>query len=91
MNVVPIEHGKASIRWIRVKERVPDDRRPVLARGPLDWLFGSWKRRPKFLGVTRFNPGKHGERGQFDCERLNRFSITVCQVTHWAEITGPTA
>ena len=89
MNVIPIERGHSSIRWIRVKDRVPDDRRPVLAWGPLDWLHGTWKRRPKFLGITRFNQGKGGARGHFDCESLGRFSFTLCEVTHWAEITGP--
>jgi hypothetical protein len=85
----PIENARRSIRWIAVKDRVPDDRRPVLAWGSLDWLFGKWKRNPKFLGITRFNKGKDGDRGWFECERLGAYSTVVCEVTHWAEITGP--
>lgn len=81
--------SKGYIRWIPVKERVPDDRRPVLAWGPADWLFGTWKRKPKFLGITRYNVDKDGGRGRFDCERLGRYSIVVCEVMHWAEIVGP--
>lgn len=89
MNVIPIWRARNSIRWIAVKDQVPDDRRPVLAWGPQNWLFGSWKRKPKFLGITRYNKGRDGDRGRFDCERLGSGSFTVCEVTHWAEITGP--
>jgi len=89
MNVFPIENARSSIRWIAVTDRVPNDRRDVVAWGPIDWLFGTWKRKPKFLGITRFNKGKDGDRGQFGCELLGAHSIVVCEVTHWAEITGP--
>lgn len=81
--------SKGYIRWIRVKDRVPDDRRQVLAWGPVDWLFGAWKREPAFLGITRYNPGADGARGRFDREQLHALSSIVCEVTHWAEIVGP--
>jgi hypothetical protein len=87
--VVDIATAKRSIRWIPVDDRVPDDRRPVLAWGTSDWLYGRWGRKPAFLGITRYNTGADGSRGRFDCERLHRFSTVICRVTHWAEITGP--
>lgn len=87
MNVISIENGRAGIRWIKVKERVPDDRRPVLAWGTADPIFGHWHRLPRFLGVTRFNAKADG--GTFDGERLHEWSFFIRKVTHWAEITGP--
>lgn len=81
--------SRGYIRWISVNERVPDDRRLVLAWGPCDPLFGVWQRTPQFLGVTRFNQGTGGNRGRFDCERLGPYAFTIQAVTHWAEIVGP--
>jgi hypothetical protein len=89
VNVIPIERARNSIRWIAVTDQVPDDRRAVLAWGPCDWLHGMWKRRPVFLGITRYNKGADGGRGRFDCEQLGAYSFTIREVTHWAEITGP--
>mgnify|MGYP000872192157 CR=1 FL=1 len=87
--VINIATARRSIRWIPVEDRVPDNRRPVLAWGVADLLFGVWERNPMFLGVTRYNPGTDGSRGRFDCERLRVYSTVVSLVTHWAEITGP--
>jgi hypothetical protein len=70
-----------TIEWIPVTERVPDDRRRVLAwtENCLFRSLGPW------LQVTQFNPTKRG--GRFDCE-VSGF-VTVPKVTHWAEITAP--
>lgn len=73
-----------SIRWISVKQRVPEDRRKVLAWGIATVpIIGA---RSAFLGVTQFNPSKAG--GKFDVDSLGMFSRMT---THWAEIKGPPA
>lgn len=76
-----------AIDWISVNERVPDDRRNVLAFGVrgLQMMFGYQPLKNEFIGVTRYNATKDG--GMFDCEKPARFSF--CRVTHWAEIDGP--
>jgi hypothetical protein len=81
--------SRGYIRWISAKERVPEDRRAVLVWGPCDPLFGVWKRKPVFLGISKYNAGADGGRGRFDCERLSSWSFTIQKVTHWAEIVGP--
>jgi hypothetical protein len=73
-----------SIRWISVKQRVPDDRRKVLAWGIATVpIIGA---RSAFLGVTQFNPSKTG--GKFDVDSFGMFGHMT---THWAEIKGPPA
>lgn len=76
-----------SINWINVDVRVPDNRRDVLAWGTSTLVGSPFGGEPKFLGVTRFNPARHG--GEFDVERNAHF--TARRVTHWAEIEGPEA
>lgn len=77
------------MQWISVSERVPEDRRAVLAWGEGGFSIGGYQPlqplRKLFLGSTRFNPTRTG--GSFDVERHQRFRI--CVVTHWAEIEGP--
>jgi hypothetical protein len=68
------------VKWISVDERVPEDRREVLVWGQ---TFIGFRREPRFLGVSRFNPSP--TRPAFDVEK----GLIVSVVTHWAEITGP--
>jgi hypothetical protein len=70
------------MEWISVEDRVPDNRRKVLAWGRTTPRFNE---RGQFLGATRFNPSRTG--GRFDIE-AGRTWITT-RVTHWAEIQGP--
>lgn len=74
-----------SIEWISVTQRVPDDRREVLAWGIPCIAF---RRGPRFLGSTKFNPSRRG--GGFDMENVRGW-LPPPSVTHWAEITGPDA
>lgn len=85
-NVLAIEAARASIRWIAISTRAPDNRRPVLAWGH----YGIWplpQHREGFLGQTRFNPSRTG--GKWACEQRSWRSWLWCRVTHWAEIEGP--
>lgn len=76
------------MKWISVEERVPDNRRSVLAWGLAGFCVGGYQPlKSVFLGATKFNPSRDG--GQFDIERYQRF--TIRRVTHWAEIEGPRA
>lgn len=79
------------MNWINVATRVPDNRRDVLAWGDLN-VMGYRGGKARFLGVTRFNPGAWGGRGEFDCEPPGHgaFVFVARRVTHWAEIEGPT-
>lgn len=75
-----------SIHWISVAERVPDNRRWVLAWGKASIFMGLMENaESRFLGQTRFNPTDTG--GRFDLDIPSRFRF--CCVTHWAEIIGP--
>ena len=56
------------IDWISVKERVPDNRRTVLAWGYFYFKPQYRPREEKFMGVTKFNPDPKS-RGNFDCEK----------------------
>lgn len=69
--------------WIDVNDRVPENRRPVLAWG-LHSILGM-KYKSRFIGQTRFNPTKSG--GKWDAQISDRFSNTL--VTHWCEIVPP--
>lgn len=73
-----------SINWIDVKERVPHNRRNVLAWGDRSALrkykFGV------FLGPTKCNVTSDG--AKFDVEK-KCWPDVFTRVTHWAEITGP--
>lgn len=83
--------SKGHIRWISIKDRVPDTRRQVLAWGTVTFVY-VYLREQTFLGVTRFNPGSGGSPGDFDCERLGPMlfaPLALRSVTHWAEIVGP--
>ena len=71
------------MNWISVNERVPDNRRKVLAWGR--WSIGPIDCGPGFLGETRFNPSPSG--GKFDADRWNMYGSST--VTHWCEIVGP--
>jgi hypothetical protein len=73
------------IDWISTKERVPEDRRKVLAWGDASSLGAS--ARSVFLGPTRYNPSPKG--GRFDIEGLTFWTVSRSSVTHWAEITAP--
>lgn len=72
------------IAWISVSDRVPDNRRKVLAWG---WSRGVLfcKRKMAFLGVTRYNMDRTG--GRFDLEEPSPWGYS--RVSHWAEIEGP--
>lgn len=71
------------MNWIPVKERVPENRREVLAWGTA--TLGPIKLKPGFLGTTRFNPSPRG--GKFDADHWNMLGSTT--VTHWCDIEGP--
>jgi hypothetical protein len=70
------------IEWINVKDRVPNNRRSVLAWGNILGML-SLNRGGRLLGVVRYNPYDC-----FDCEKPRRFSPIV-SVSHWAEISSP--
>ena len=75
------------MNWIKVSERVPDNRRSVLAWGRAGIGIGGYQSsREQFLGATKYNKSSNGS-GQFDVEQPARFSFS--RVTHWAEIEGP--
>lgn len=69
-----------AIEWIKVSERVPNDRRKVLVAYSSPFLL-----RPSKLSgaITRYNPG-----GCFDIEKGGSW-IPAPMVTHWAELELP--
>lgn len=75
------------MNWIPVSERVPNDRRTVLAWGMVHTIFSIKDPRDCFLGATKFNATNHG--GEWDCCKSDQWSIHTVIVTHWAEIEGP--
>lgn len=75
-----------SIEWISVRERVPNDRRPVLVWGTYTFLgYDRTGGKGEYLGRSRYNWSSDG--GQFDIERASRGGWS--HITHWAEITPP--
>jgi hypothetical protein len=69
------------MEWIKVTDRVPDNRRKVLVWGYNYFPYIS----ESFLGISKFSKTSSG--GEFDIENSSWFSTYV--VTHWAEIIGP--
>ena len=86
MSVIPLSAPRPGIRWISVADRVPDDRRPVLAWGRYGITLVPHEKLG-FLGQTRFNPSKGG--GTWGAEQRSWRSLLWAVVTHWAEIEGP--
>lgn len=75
------------MNWIPVSERVPDNRRSVLAWGLVFPFFWHDANKEVFLGKTKFNATANG--GEFDLEKFHSYRVFGCCVTHWAEIEGP--
>ena len=79
------------MKWFSVAERVPNNRRSVLAWGTT-WRVGLRLSPPEgsFIGETRFNPSRSG--GKWDTEEADNWWSSAYfrhRVTHWAEIEGP--
>ena len=70
------------MEWIKVTDRVPDNRRQVLVWG---YSYFPYPHIPQFLGNSQYNITSKG--GRFDIEKGSWYSTYI--VTHWAEIVGP--